>query len=216
MYLPANRSALLLGLLVVASPSVAQKAQTFCFTQVAPAGEQPHSLQVLLKLDTLQQQRQNSGIAFSLLLRNASTSARVVENPLDFLIIRLTTTANLTSNIAYPAFYRRLAQPHSAQPVDYPVQALKIDSLTFNGLAADLNLTKVTELTIPAQTTLEIALRIPFVLKPNARKPYSREQTMAVPSDTYQLGLVLSIVAGPPFQDTRSLVIRNRRISYSK
>jgi hypothetical protein len=98
--LPCRFAIVLLLGLVGSKQAPAQNRLAIAFTPVESKHFTTHMLRALLLVDTLQQFRGNSGITFSIQLRNDSSAAVAIRNPLDFLVLRLETSSQPGFNLA--------------------------------------------------------------------------------------------------------------------
>jgi hypothetical protein len=192
---------------------LAQNMQVIAFTPLESKRIPPTTLHAFLKVDTLQQHRHNLGIAFCIQVKNDSTAAITIRNPLDFMVLRLETRNQPGFNLVYPEFYRQLA--HSASSSSYTYQSIRVEGVSLNGMNTPLDLNKTTALTIPANSLLEIVARIPFLLTEAATKPYTLRQTRTIPDGSYQLGIHLALVVDSRLNQAQLLRIPTLGVCYA-
>ncbi|NII29264.1 hypothetical protein HB364_29565 [Pseudoflavitalea sp. X16] len=148
-----------------------------------------NSLQVLLKADTVQK-RSEKGLQFSLRLQNDSASSVTIKNPMDLFSPSLLNEAG--KDILYPYISRLLI--HSRGPNTN--KSFVVNRLKINDRTGDEKLLQQPQVTIPGNGSIEIFISITHVLKPDAVKPYTAEQTMPIPSGRYQLLSTLAMMEG--------------------
>lgn len=152
-------------------------------------GTPAKNVRVIMNADTAQK-RSDKGLQFSLKLQNDSATAVEIVNPLDLLGISMFDTA--WKEVQFP--YRGRPRGHDR---GWTNKTFVVNRVKINGRATNVDtFRKVYNVTIPGNSKMEIFMGITNVLKPDAVRPFTVEQTIPVPAGKYTLKLTSGLMEG--------------------
>jgi hypothetical protein len=147
------------------------------------------NIQVFMNADTTQKISAR-GVQFSLKLQNDSSTDVVIVNPLDLLGISMFDTA--WKEVQFP--YRGRQRGHDG---GWTNKTFVVNRVKINGRATDTApFVKGYNITIPANGKVEIFMGITNVLKPDAVRPFTVEQTIPLPTGKYTVKLTSGLMEG--------------------
>jgi len=145
-----------------------------------------NSLSVFFMVDTIQNSA--DGLVFSLKFVNDASKDTVVKNPIDFLQVLLANEQG--NNISIPHAPKALINTRD----ENENETFFIKSVMVNGAPVSMGILSQETLTIPANSTLEIALQIDNVLATQNGIPVSPPSQVKISPGTYRLGITLSLI----------------------
>jgi len=152
-------------------------------------GTPAKNVQVIMNADTAQK-RSDKGLQFSLKLQNDSATAVEIVNPLDLLGVTMFDTA--WKEVQFP--YRGRQSGHDG---GWKNRTFVVNRVKINGRATDVEpFVKGYNITIPGNGRVEIFMGITNVLKRDAVRPFTVEQTIPVPTGKYTVILTSGLMEG--------------------
>lgn len=153
------------------------------------------ALKPSIRADTLQQ-HSPKGLAAVLVIRNDSTVAITVENPVDFLYMRLTDASGADVFFPHPSRLRYDLKRGGLRAYAEAFRSYSITRVTINDKPSPVNLWISDAITIPAHGDVKVFFNITDVLPPHAPMPYTADQAVKVPAGKYDLGMSVGLAWG--------------------
>jgi hypothetical protein len=146
------------------------------------------SVRVFMNADTTQK-KSAKGLSFSIKLQNDAPTGVNIRNPLDLLGLAIVNASWKELQIPYKG--RRLGHDGG-----WTNNSFVVNRFTINGKSTDVKLLKDYYINIPENSKVEIFIGVPNLLKPDAVRPYTVEQTIPVPTGKYNVLLTLVLMEG--------------------
>ena len=160
-------------------------------------GLKPKSpLKLSVRADTLQQ-HSAKGLAAVLVIRNDSTVAITVDNPVDYLHMRLTDASGADVFFPHPSrLHFDLKRGGGSKAYAEAFRSYSITRVTINNKPSPVNLWISDAITIPAHGDVKVFLNITDMLPPHAPMPYTADQAVKVPAGKYSLSMSVGLAWG--------------------
>jgi hypothetical protein len=147
-------------------------------------------IQVLFNVDTNQQKSEN-GLKFSIRIRNDSTQAIIIKNPLYFLSMSLTNVNG--TDVLIKQISKLAIKPLRGKYVFRTFIVEKVKSKDKELQSIDMANTE--QITIPEKSGFEIFLKIPKIFNPSSSLDKTKNSEVKLEKGKYRLFAVLGIVS---------------------